>query len=174
MPKRVLAVFLALAAAVSCNDTVTGLEPPSDPTTETFAPSLGINIATMTVLSGTWYSDVIVGTGASDTANTDSVKVNYSGFLKTGVKFDSGTASVFTPSGVIDGFRIGMIGMKQGGRRKVVIPSSLGYGNVAQKDLNGQIRIPRQSTLIFDIELVAVYNPAPAPGNLAARAGDKP
>jgi FKBP-type peptidyl-prolyl cis-trans isomerase FkpA len=171
MPHRILAVILAVAAVVACNDTITGLEPPSDPTTETFAPSLGVNIATMTLLSGVWYSNTIVGTGASDTANTDSVKVNYMLFLKSGVKVDSGTGSVFQPSGVITGFRIGMIGMKEGGKRKVVIKSELGYGNEAIKDpTTGAIRIPRQSTLIYDIELVQVYNPVPG-ASAGSRAG---
>lgn len=159
MPHRLL-VFLALVGAVSCNDAITGLEPPSDPATETFAASLGVNVASMTKLaSGVYYSDLVPGTGAADTTNTDSVFVNYTGSLKTGTQFDAGTNVKFVPADLINGVRLGMIGMKLGGKRKLVIPSALGYGRSARKDLNGKITIPRQSTLVFDIDLLKVYNP---------------
>ena len=159
MPHRVL-VFLALVAAVSCNDTITGLEPPSNPEIETFAPALGVDIATMTKLvSGVYYKDLVLGTGAADTTNTDSVVVNYTGSLKTGVQFDLGTNTRFVPAGLISGFRLGMIGMKVGGKRKLVIPSAQGYGKNAVKETNGTIKIPRQSTLVFDVELLKVFNP---------------
>jgi len=159
MPHRLL-VFLALVGAVSCNDTITGLEPPSDPALEQFAQALGVDIATMTKLaSGVYLKDLVVGTGAADTTNTDSVFVNYTGSLKTGVQFDLGTNVRFMPAGLINGFRLGMIGMKVGGKRKLVIPSALGYGRNAIKETDGTIKIPRQSTLVFDIELLKVFNP---------------
>ena len=162
MPHRIL-VFLALVGAVSCNDTITGLAPPSDPATETFAASLGVNIASMTKLAnGVYYADLTVGTGAVDTTTTDSVFVTYTGSLKTGAQFDAGTNVRFIPAGVVNGFRLGMIGMKQGGKRKIVIPSALGYGSAGLKLSDGTIKIPRQSTLVFDIELLKVYNPVVA------------
>jgi len=162
MPHRVL-VFLALVGAVSCSDTITGLAPPSNPATETFAASLGVNIASMTMLAnGLYFVDLVVGKGAVDTTTTDSVFVTYTGSLKTGTQFDAGTNVRFAPAGLVTGFRLGMIGMKQGGKRKLVIPSSLGYCSVAIKKTDGTIKIPRQSTLVFDIELLKVYNPVVA------------
>jgi len=155
---RKILSFIALVAAVACNDVITGLAPPSDPTTETFAPSLGVNLAAMTkTASGVWYSDVTVGTGAADTANTDSITINYVGRLKDGTQFDAANTVTFQTALIVVGMRTGLLGMKEGGKRKLVIPSALGYGAQAIRDTGGAIKIPRQSTLIFDVDLVKSY-----------------
>ena len=160
--KRIALLTLALAAALACNHDVTGLGPPSDPATETFAPALGVDIPQMTRLpSGVYIQDLIVGTGDSVTARTDTVRVTYSGFIKTGYMFDSGTNVVFQPAFLVPGFREGMVGMRVGGRRRIVIPSELGYGPTSIKDPSGKIEIPRQSTLIFNVELLRVHNVEP-------------
>jgi FKBP-type peptidyl-prolyl cis-trans isomerase FkpA len=152
-------LLLLLIAAISCNDQVTGLEPPSDPTTETFDPALGVNIAAMTkTASGVWYSDVTVGTGLPDTATTDSVQIGYVGRLKDGTQFEANSSVVFPVVILTTGMRTGLYGMKEGGKRKLVIPSALGYGGEAKRDTNGAILIPRQSTLIFDIDLIKAFN----------------
>lgn len=160
--KRYALLLAALVASASCNDDVTGLEPPSNPATETFAASLGVNIATMTrTPEGVYYADIVVGTGPEVKANTDSLFVTYSGYLKDGSLFDSGTNVKFTLGNVIPGFRTGLLGMKEGGRRKLVIPSELGYGSQSQRDpATGKITIPRQSTLVFDVQALRVHNPA--------------
>jgi FKBP-type peptidyl-prolyl cis-trans isomerase FkpA len=153
--------LLAAATLLACNDDVAGLGPPSDPTTEEFAPSLNVNIATMTRHpSGVWYRDDVVGDGAEVTDASDTIVVNYAGFLKDGDLFDSGTNVTFPRGGLVEGFQNGVLGMKVGGTRKLVIPSELGYGGVSQKDPQGQITIPRQSTLIFDVTLRRVHTPA--------------
>lgn len=100
--------------------------------------------------------DVIAGTGATATAGA-SVTVQYTGALyATGAGFqssyDAGHPYTF-PLGagqVIPGFDAGVAGMKVGGRRELVIPPALGYGNEAQAG------IPANSTLIFVIDLVSV------------------
>jgi FKBP-type peptidyl-prolyl cis-trans isomerase FkpA len=151
--------FMSLAATISCNGDVTGLEPPSDPATETFAASLGVNIDSMTKNeAGVWYLDITVGTGPADTATTDSVTINYVGRIKDGSQFDANNAVTFRPIDLVVGMRTGLYGMKEGGKRKIVIPSALGYGPNAIRDTSGAIKIPRQSTLIFDIDLTKVYN----------------
>jgi len=126
---------------------------------------LGIDIATMsTTTSGVFYKDIIAGasTAAEVGAKTDSVRVTYAGFLKDGTLFDSQINFLLVPSGTIPGFRDGLMGMREGGRRKLVIPSDLGYGGHSVKNPStGKITIPRQSTLVFDIQLLKVYNPAP-------------
>jgi FKBP-type peptidyl-prolyl cis-trans isomerase FkpA len=161
--KRIASFTLALAALLACNNEITGLGPPSDPATETFAPALGVDIAQMTRLpSGVYIQDIIVGTGDSVTARTDTVRVTYSGFIKTGHMFDSGTNTEFQPAFLVPGFRDGLLGMRVGGRRRIVIPSELGYGSTSIKDASGKIEIPRQSTLIFNIELLRVHNIPPA------------
>ncbi len=99
--------------------------------------------------------DVKVGTGREARAG-DTVAVHYEGVLTNGTKFDSsrvrGEPLVFTiGSGkVIQGFDIGVTGMKEGSVRKIVIPPKLGYGDQQAGS------IPPNSTLLFEVELVKV------------------
>jgi peptidylprolyl isomerase len=159
--KRLALALALLATSAACNNDITGLAPPSNPATETFNPSLGINISQMTKMpNGVYYLDVVTGPSTADsvTSKTASVKVNYAGYLKDGKLIDSGSGSTLEPSTLIAGFRTGMMGMRVGGRRKIVIPSELGYAGHAIKNPDGTIKIPRQSTLIFEIELLSVTN----------------
>ncbi len=110
-------------------------------------------VAAATKLEST---DTVVGTGA-EAKEGSSITVKYTGTLADGTVFDStdkqgGTPATFTlaKGQLIDGWVQGIPGMKVGGKRHLVIPPSLGYGAQA----NGSI--PANSTLIFDIELVAV------------------
>jgi peptidylprolyl isomerase len=158
--KRYAFLVVTLLAAAACNDKVTGLGPPSDPTKETFAASLGVDLTQMSkTKSGVYYKDVVVGTGAEVTDSATTVNVTYAGYLKDGKLFDSGTNAAFSPGGVIPGFREGMMGMKEGGKRKLVIPSTLGYGGQSIRNSDNTIKIPRQSTLVFDVEILKVTNP---------------
>jgi FKBP-type peptidyl-prolyl cis-trans isomerase FkpA len=105
-------------------------------------------------------TDVRVGSGAEATAGK-TLSVNYTGWLydtsKTegkGTQFDSSTgrgAYVFTLGGnVIAGWNQGIVGMKVGGLRRIIIPPNLAYGAA------GSGPIPPNATLIFDVELLAV------------------
>jgi FKBP-type peptidyl-prolyl cis-trans isomerase len=158
------AALLALLGSASCNGNVVGLEPPSDPATETFAPSLGVDISQMTRQeNGVYYKDIVVGTGLTLADTAVSFNVNYAGHLKDGKLFDSGTNQTLTLTSLVPGFRTGVLGMKEGGRRQIVIPSEEGYGGHSVRDPSTRkILIPRQSTLIFDVELLKVTNPTPA------------
>jgi peptidylprolyl isomerase len=100
--------------------------------------------------------DVAPGTGEPVKAG-DSVTVNYTGVLPDGTVFDSSRDAGRTPFSfvigagqVIQGWERGVAGMKVGGRRLLVIPPSLGYG------ATGVGKIPPNSTLIFDVELLSV------------------
>lgn len=157
------AILVALASAVACNNDVAGLGPPSNPANETFAASLGVNIADMTKLpNGVYYKDLVVGPSTADsvTSKTAAVKVNYAGYLKDGKLFDSGNGQTFDLANLIVGFRTGMVGMKVGGKRRIVVPSELGYDGRNIKNTDNTIKIPRQSTLIFDVELLSVTQPS--------------
>ena len=106
--------------------------------------------------SGLEYWDIKVGTGA--VAQTgQQVKVDYTGWLTNGKKFDSsvGTGRPFAfklgASQVIKGWDEGVAGMKVGGKRQLRIPSDLAYG---EKGYPGVI--PANSILIFDVQLVDV------------------
>jgi FKBP-type peptidyl-prolyl cis-trans isomerase len=100
-------------------------------------------------------TDITVGTGAI-AANGDTVTVNYVGTLTNGTKFDSSydrnQPITFTLGAhtVIAGFEQGIVGMRVGGKRKLTIPPSLGYG------INPQGSIPGNSTLIFEVDLVSI------------------
>lgn len=159
---RLAGALVAAAALIACNDDIAGLGPPSDPAAETFAAPLKVNIPTMTRLpNGLYIRDDTVGTGAEVVAASDTIWVNYAGFLKDGKLFDSGNNVKMLRGDLVVGFREGVVGMKVGGTRKLVIPSELGYGGQSKKDLStGQITIPRQSTLIFDVKLIKVHTPA--------------
>jgi FKBP-type peptidyl-prolyl cis-trans isomerase len=110
----------------------------------------------ITTKSGLKYEDVVVGTGAVAKAG-DTVEVHYVGTLKDGKKFDSsrdrGKPFSF-PLGagrVIKGWDEGVAGMKEGGKRKLIIPPELGYG---EKGAGGVI--PPNAELHFEVELLKV------------------
>jgi FKBP-type peptidyl-prolyl cis-trans isomerases 1 len=101
-------------------------------------------------------TDTVVGTGAEATTGS-TVTVNYVGMLPDGTVFDAsanhGQAFSF-PLGagqVIKGWDQGVVGMKVGGKRRLIIPPAMAYGNQAVGGV-----IPANATLIFDIELVDV------------------
>jgi FKBP-type peptidyl-prolyl cis-trans isomerase len=106
--------------------------------------------------SGLKYVDLKIGQG--DTADTGKVlEVNYSGWLaKGGVKFDSSMEDrPFTfrlgAGDAIKGWDEGLIGMKVGGRRRLVIPPELGFG----KQGVGSV-VPPNAVLVYEFELLAV------------------
>ncbi len=110
--------------------------------------------------SGLKYIDITEGCGAAVKAG-DNVTVNYTGWLASdGTLFDSSLKSGRTPfqvqnvgqASVIPGWNLGLIGMKVGGERRLIIPPSLGYG--AQGTPGGPI--PPNATLIFDITVVSI------------------
>jgi peptidylprolyl isomerase/FKBP-type peptidyl-prolyl cis-trans isomerase FkpA len=100
--------------------------------------------------------DEVVGTGR-EAKTGDRVKVHYTGTLTNGEKFDSSRDRnepfPFTlgKGEVIKGWDEGVVGMKVGGKRKLTIPSDLGYG-----DNGSPPKIPPGATLKFDVELLGV------------------
>jgi peptidylprolyl isomerase len=111
---------------------------------------------TVTSASGLKYIDVKVGSGASPVKGKQ-VKVHYTGTLENGKKFDSSVdrKEPFTfnigVGQVIAGWDEGVMSMKVGGTRKLIIPSKLGYG---ERGAGGVI--PPNATLLFDVELLEV------------------
>ncbi len=100
--------------------------------------------------------DVRLGTGDVAVKEGDTVTVHYIGTTQDGVKFDSsyerGTPFIFTVGGgkVIEGWEKGLIGMKIGGQRILVIPGSMAYGNMQVG------AIPPNATLVFAVELLEI------------------
>lgn len=100
--------------------------------------------------------DIVVGTGI-EAVSGKKVTVNYLGTLVNGTKFDSsydrGVPFSFNLGAgeVIKGWDQGVAGMRVGGKRKLTIPSSLGYGATGAGSV-----IPPNATLIFEVELLKV------------------
>ena len=134
------------------NDTADVTMPdPSALEQQTWGATLNISLASFTKLpSGVYMQDTQVGTG-NTLSGLQTVRVYYTGYLANGTRFDGnvGAASpaVFPLANLIQGWQVGMQGMKVGGRRRLLIPSSLGYGSA------GVGPIPPNANLVFDIEL---------------------
>ncbi len=106
-----------------------------------------------TTASGLQYEVIKAGTGSSPKA-TDQVETHYRGTLINGTEFDSsykrGKPVTFPLNRVIKGWTEALQLMKVGGKSRIFVPSELGYGP------NGPPKIGPNSTLIFDIELLAI------------------
>lgn len=107
------------------------------------------------------YIDTVVGTGETAEQGTTAYML-YQGYLSDGTLFDQSrtnelnqlVAFPFTLGAgqVIQGWEQGVAGMKEGGKRRMIIPSQLGYGASGTSDGS----IPPNALLIFDVELVQV------------------
>jgi FKBP-type peptidyl-prolyl cis-trans isomerase FkpA len=101
---------------------------------------------------GFYYKIINAGTGDSITESCTTVKVLYKGTLTNGQTFDQTTIpKQFTLNKLIEGWQSGIPLVRKGGKVKLVIPPSLGYG------ANGTSGIPANSILVFDIELVDYF-----------------
>ena len=130
-----LVVLLATAGCGSANPTV---------------PSTSVGVYTQT--------DLVVGTGATAAVGS-IVTVSYTGWLYDtgrpngkGTQFDSGTLQPFVvgSANLIQGFQQGVVGMKVGGQRRLILPPELAYGS------NPPSGIPVNATLVFEITLINV------------------
>ncbi len=110
----------------------------------------------VTTASGLTYVDLAVGNGPSPNPGKP-VNVHYTGWLENGTKFDSSVdrgqpfTFVIGAGQVIPGWDEGVMTMKVGGKRKLIIPSRLGYGAAGAGGV-----IPPDATLIFEVELLEV------------------
>ena len=126
-------------------------------TNEDFADFLNVDLSAMTrTASGLYLQDLQVGTGDEAVAGA-TVTVHYEGWLPNGTKFDSSRdrneALVFQlgDGRYLPGWNEGIVGMRVRGKRKLVIPPHLAYGEAGLGSV-----IPGNATLVFDIELLDV------------------
>ena len=110
----------------------------------------------ITTDSGLGYEDIIEGTGNTPKPG-QKVFVHYTGTLENGKKFDSSVDRnepfdyTFGRGMVIQGWEEGLATMKVGGKRRLHIPSHLGYGEQGAGNI-----IPGNANLIFDVELLEI------------------
>lgn len=131
-----------------------------DETTSSGNPAaLDPDIGVVTLDSGLQYQDLVLGQGSPAKAG-DTAVVHYTGWLTDGTKFDSsldrGAPFTFTlgRGSVIQGWDIGVAGMQPGGKRKLVIPPELAYGDRSVGSF-----ITPGSTLVFEVELIEIQSP---------------
>lgn len=112
-------------------------------------------VEVITTPSGLAYATLQPGDGATPPSSASNVTVHYTGWLVDGTKFDSsvdrGEPATFPLNGVIGGWTEGVGSMKIGEKRRLIIPSDLGYG-----ERGSPPDIPGGATLIFDVELLAI------------------
>jgi peptidylprolyl isomerase len=149
-------VTLLLVLTAACG----GQRPDAAPATtgsieETvFDPAVGVDLTTMTrTESGLYYKDLVVGDGAEVLDGTPT-SVRYAGWLPNGRQVDAtgpnGPVFTFRPGRgeVIAGWDEGVVGMRTGGRRQLVIPPALGYG------AGGSGPVPPNAVLVFVVDVV--------------------
>jgi peptidylprolyl isomerase len=146
------------AESLNTSPSIEQIAPQSNPTERLIAMTNSARADSdyVTTPSGLKYRDITAGTGESP-KNGQTVKVHYTGTLEDGTKFDSsrdrGQPFDF-PIGlgrVIKGWDEGVLTMKVGGRRELVIPAELGYGSRGAGGV-----IPPNATLVFDVELLGL------------------
>jgi peptidylprolyl isomerase len=152
-----LSACVLLLVVSACGEEEQQQRDPSmgDPANVQFAPSLGVDLAAMNRSeSGLYTQDLVVGTGAEATLDRGII-VHYSGWMPDGTLFSTTRGEErgvrFTlDKYLIKGWQEGIVGMKEGGTRRLVIPSSLAYGE------KGQGSIPPHMVLIFEVELLSL------------------
>jgi peptidylprolyl isomerase len=156
--------LLAVLAIAGCASGGAAGSPPDAPPAASrgagavaFAPALEVDVAAMTRRSsGLLVRDLAVGDGTL-AARGSRVTVRYTGWLADGTAFDSsegggGPVTFRLGAGTaIRGWEDGLVGVREGGRRQLVVPPRLAYG---ARGLPG--KVPPNATLVFVVELVAV------------------
>ena len=147
MRRFVLSIPVLLLSLACGGDDGGGPASPTPPT----SPSVGLDVPFS-------IEDLRVGTG-QEAMNGDELSVDYTGWLydpnapeNKGTQFDSGNFPFTLGAGqVIQGWDQGLLGMRVGGLRRIVIPPDLGYG-----DSGVPPTIPGDATLLFEVELVSI------------------
>jgi len=160
----ILASLLAISLSACSEPDVDQSQLPRDHRAATrYAAALRVDLPAMEArASGLYVEDIVIGEGIRADSG-DIANVYYVGWLPSGVEFDSrrdgAPLEVALGYGrVIAGWDQGVVGMRVGGRRRLVVPPALGYGDVSRT------RIPASSTLVFEIELLDVEDRTPDPG----------
>ena len=149
----VVGIFLAALTAACSNDEEEASPTPTVPPTQAEGGPPAVSGEPTTTASGLQFIDIKVGTGDSPQSG-QTVEVDYTGWLADGTKFDSSVdrgqpfSFVLGAGRVIPGWDEGVASMKVGGKRRLIIPPELGYGERGYPPV-----IPANAQLTFDVEL---------------------
>ena len=149
-----MSALVGLLAVGACT-TETPPAGPSNPATETYASSLGIDVTQFTtVTNDVLYRDLTVGEGAEAAAGK-TIRVTYTGWLPNGKRFETNEGKppfqlVLGNGEVIEGWDKGIVGMRAGGKRRLLIGSEAGFGR------DGSGPNPPNTTMIFDVTVSSV------------------
>ncbi len=130
--------------------------------------------------------DLVIGDGPECQSPNEIVTIHYRGMLLDGHVFDSsyerGAPIVASLDSLIPGWQQGMPGMRIGGKRRLTVPADLAYsgmaavrvGNAGGSSGAGEVLIPPESTLVFEIELLAISPPeaSESPSDIARSTGE--
>lgn len=157
MHRYLFVLFIAILSVACAQPTPTPWPTSTPATTATPIPTPDSESISATITpSGLQIKDLVVGDGAEAAAGA-SVSVNYTGWLMDGTMFDSSIVHgrpftfVLGKGSVIQGWDEGVAGMRVGGKRELVIPPDLAYG-----DRGAGGTIPPGATLKFEVELLGV------------------
>jgi peptidylprolyl isomerase len=154
---RVLGSAVVAALLAGCID-----PPGPTPCTPVAVDTASVSGDTITTTSGLRFVEGAAGAGDTVLTWCRTAVVHFTAYLLDGTKFDSSRdidrPLVLTPGEglLIDGFEQGVIGMRIGGTRRLIIPPYLGYGAEPVRDASGTVIVPANSTLVYDIELLGM------------------
>jgi FKBP-type peptidyl-prolyl cis-trans isomerase FkpA len=106
--------------------------------------------------SGLYYSIEKLGSGEFP-AICASIEVTFYGYLTNGSQFESGEDKVLNLQHLLPGWRLGLPLIKTGGKIRLYLPPSLAYGYNGKKDEDGDLIVPENSVVIYDITLHNFY-----------------
>ncbi len=168
--KKILFVLLSLILLVGCDERFMSWKDYNEEWIVAQRDKLGIdtNVVECEILpSGVLIEKYHIGYGAipkptidPETGISSGIKVKYTGWLVDGTCFDytDSLGVSFYLSEVIEGWQEAISRMPQGSYWRVYIPYDKAYGEVGSKGLYGNFSVPPYSTLIFDIDLIDVFN----------------
>lgn len=140
-----------------CNYDACAVAAPASEITQLESYLAGASITATKHCSGMYYTIDAAGSGATATA-CSGVSVKYKGQLTNGTVFDqSATPVSFQLSSLIEAWKKGIPLIKAGGKIKLYCPPSLAYGSQPIRDNAGNVVIPGNSILIFEVELAGVF-----------------
>jgi len=163
MQKIISLLFLTVSLCFfSCFKKDTGCSYQNDtsvaPATETQAVKKYLDsVGTSATLhsAGFYYNIISAGSGTAPD-QCSRITVSYTGMLTNGYTFIQQTDALFTLGGLLPGWKQGLPLISKGGEIKLYVPPSLGYGSTPQYNNSGDLLVPANSILIFDINLVNV------------------